>query len=130
MVPHLDSNIRIAPSNATTIIEVKESHSMNTQGSHHSSLSSSPSSTSSSSSHCSCGGCTSDDKMSLELLQKKYEDMRMKLNESHKRIADLQKSLEVNISLRKLFIANLFTFQFSFRRSKAAVWIKIAYKIA
>jgi hypothetical protein len=86
--PRLDSNsIRsTAPSNATTIIEVKESHPMELQqlqGSHHSSLSS-----------AACR-CCSDDKVSLDALTKRYEDVRSQLNDSQRKIEELQKSLEV-----------------------------------
>jgi hypothetical protein len=81
MEPHLDSNnIRTTTitSNAPTIIKVKESHS---QGSH---------------SSLSC------DAMSLDLLQKQYDDMRQQLSESHKEIDELKKSLEVRVLTTRL----------------------------
>lgn len=94
IVPHLDMRTIKPSSNATTIIEVKESHStlqqhQKMQGSH-SSLSSST--------LC----CRDDEKKSLDLLQKKYEDMIKELNDSHKRIEELEKSLEVNIDHHKI----------------------------
>lgn len=60
VMPHLDSN---AMRNATTIIEVKESHG--------------------------------DDGKSLSALQEKYEQTKQELNDSHKKIEGLVKSLEV-----------------------------------
>ncbi|KAL7020546.1 hypothetical protein ACKWTF_011572 [Chironomus riparius] len=86
IVPHLDMRTIKPSSNATTIIEVKESHStlqqhQKMQGSH-----------SSLSSTTLC--CGDDEKKSLDLLQKKYEDMIKELNDSHKRIEELEKSLE------------------------------------
>ncbi|XP_070492663.1 putative leucine-rich repeat-containing protein DDB_G0290503 isoform X2 [Chironomus tepperi] len=86
IVPHLDIRTIKPSSNATTIIEVKESHStlqqhQKMQGSH-SSLSSST--------LC----CGDDEKKSLDLIQKKYEDTIKELNDSHKRIEELEKSLE------------------------------------
>jgi hypothetical protein len=113
MVPHLDSiRAATAPSNATTIIEVKESHPMalqQLQGSHHSSLSST-------SAACRC--CT-DDNVSLDALKKQYEE---RLNESRKRIEELQKSLEVIFSLPSsfsFFIAFRTLISKSPRRSRA-----------
>lgn len=78
-------------SNATTIIEVKESQEpMIMQG-----LCSSLSSTK---------VCNSEpnDNLSLDMLQKKYDQMTKELTDSHKRIEELEKSLEVINLLRNL----------------------------
>lgn len=65
VMPHLDSNATMR--NATTIIEVKESHADGGGGG-----------------------------KSLNALQLKYEEIKRELYDSRKRIEELQKSLEVN----------------------------------
>lgn len=83
IVPHLDMR---TSSNATTIIEVKESHSTLKQ---HQKMQGSCGSLSSTTMYCG-----DDDKMSLDSIQQKYDDMIKELNDSHKRIEELEKSLE------------------------------------
>lgn len=93
VMPHLDSN---AKRNATTIIEVKESH---------------------------------DDCKSLNALQQKYEQTVQELNDSHKRIDELVKSLEVIELILIVRVAKSYKIFFLFRNRIQTAWIKIVYKI-